>query len=126
MRLIKFMLLFLFFVLGLIFLVQNAVALSTLLELKLDLFAPSFVWTAKAVPFYFVVIAAFGIGMAFTGILFLLSQTRLYFTALPCRRRVKTLEKEVARLSKLEEKRKQEQDVKAIESSTAGLETQAG
>ena len=108
MRFIKFMFLFLFFVLGLLFLVQNSEALSTPLALKLNLFTPAAQWAADAVPFYFVVVAAFGLGMLFTGVLFLFSQTRLVFSLSRQKRRVKTLDKEVARLQTAAEQREQE------------------
>ncbi len=136
MRFIKFMFLFVFFVLGLLFFIQNAQPLSTPLTLKLNLFYSADAkavegektsaelanekptWQARSVPFYFVVVAAFGIGMIFSGIFFFLSQTRLICSVVGRGRRIKILDAEVKRLQAAQEKQKADA-AKMIETTSA-------
>lgn len=97
MRFIKVLLLLVLFIFGLLFFVQNSEALSTNLKLQLDLHY-GFKWAGQEVPFYFVVISAFGIGMLFATALLFIDRIRLGCALVGRKRAVRTLEREVDRL----------------------------
>ena len=97
MRFIKVLLLLVLFIFGLLFFVQNSAALSSQLKLQLDLYY-GFKWDGQEIPFYFVVIAAFGIGMLFATALLFVDRIRLGCALLGRKRTVRSLEKEVDRL----------------------------
>ncbi|MDR2123667.1 MAG: LapA family protein [Desulfovibrio sp.] len=98
MRFIKVLLLLVIFVAGLIFFVQNSAALGTDLQLKFDLYYKGLSWQGQAIPFYFVVLAAFALGMLFAVLMLFVDRLRLGCTLMGSRRAVRTLEKEVNRL----------------------------
>lgn len=97
MRFIKVLLLLVLFIFGLLFFVQNSEALSTHLKLQLDLYY-GFKWAGQEIPFYFVVIAAFGVGMLFATALLFIDRIRLGCALVGRKRAVRTLEREVDRL----------------------------
>ena len=97
MRFIKVLLLLVLFIFGLLFFVQNSEALGTHLKLKLDLYY-GFKWEGIEIPFYFVVLAAFGVGMLFATACLFIDRIRLGCALVGRKRAVRTLEKEVGRL----------------------------
>jgi cell division protein FtsB len=97
MRFIKVLLLLALFLFGLLFFVQNSAALDTKLALQFDLYY-GFKWEGQAIPFYFVVLAAFGIGMLFATALLFIDRIRLSCSLMSRKRAIRVLEKEVARL----------------------------
>lgn len=98
MRFIKVLLLLVLFIFGLLFFVQNSDALATGLKLKFNLYY-GFAWEAeKEIPFYFVVLASFGVGMLFaTGLLFI-DRIRLSCNLMSEKRSVRSLKNEVERM----------------------------
>lgn len=97
MRFIKVLLLLVLFIFGLLFFVQNSAALDTKLALQFDLYY-GFKWEGQAIPFYFVVLAAFGVGMLFATALLFIDRIRLGCSLMGRTRAVRNLEKEVERL----------------------------
>jgi hypothetical protein len=97
MRFIKVLLLLVLFIFGLLFFVQNSEALGTHLKLKLDLYY-GFKWEGMEIPFYFVVLAAFGVGMLFATALLFIDRVRMGCALVGRKRAVRSLEKEVDRL----------------------------
>jgi hypothetical protein len=112
MRFIKVLLLLVIFVAGLIFFVQNSAALGTDLQLKFDLYYKGLNWQGQAIPFYFVVLAAFGLGMLFAVLMLFIDRLRLGCALMGSKRSVRTLEKEVSRLRA--ELAKEAQEIKEI------------
>lgn len=98
MRFIKVLLLLVLFIFGLLFFVQNSAALGTHLKLKLDLYY-GFKWEGQEIPFYFVVIAAFGVGMLFATAYLFIDRVRLGCSLMGRKHEVRRLQKEVARLA---------------------------
>jgi hypothetical protein len=121
MRFIKVLLLLVIFVTGLIFFVQNSAALGTNLQLKFDLFYKDLSWQVQAIPFYFVVLAAFGLGMLFAVLMLFIDRLRLGCTLMGSKRAVRTLEREVNRLRT--ELAKEVKAVKAVPAVTEAPET---
>lgn len=111
MRFIKILILLMIFILGLIFFVQNIDALGANLQLKFDLFY-GYKWEGQAVPLYFIVLAAFGLGAVLAVCLLLIDRIRLGCDLLRNKRIVRVLEKEVDRLRNQVAK-----ETKAIEKS---------
>jgi cell division protein FtsB len=97
MRFIKVLLLLALFLFGLLFFVQNSAALDTKLALQFDLYY-GFKWEGRAVPFYFVVLAAFGVGMFFATALLFIDRIRLSCSLMSRKRAMRVLEKEIERL----------------------------
>ncbi|MDL2216391.1 lipopolysaccharide assembly protein LapA domain-containing protein [Desulfovibrio sp. OttesenSCG-928-M14] len=97
MRFVKVLLLLVLFIFGLLFFVQNSDALATNLRLQFDLYY-GFKWEGQEIPFYFVVLAAFGLGMLFATLLLLIDRIRLGCSLMGRNRAVRSLEKEVERL----------------------------
>jgi cell division protein FtsB len=97
MRFVKVLLLLVLFIFGLLFFVQNSAALAENLRLQFDLFY-GFKWEGQEIPFYFVVLAAFGVGMLFATVLLFIDRIRLGCSLMGQKRAVRSLEKEVQRL----------------------------
>lgn len=97
MRYIKVLLMLFLFILGLLFFVQNSEALGTHLKLKLDLYY-GYSWEGQEIPFYFVVLASFGVGVLFATAYFFLDRVRLGCALVGRKRAVRSLEKQVAGL----------------------------
>lgn len=97
MRFIKVLLLLVLFIFGLLFFVQNSDSLATGLQLKFDLYY-GFKWEGQEVPFYFVVLASFGLGMLFATLLLLIDRIRIGCSLMAKKREVRGLEREIQRL----------------------------
>ena len=97
MRFIKVLLLLVLFIFGLLFFVQNSGALATNLKLKFDLYY-GLNWEGQEIPFYFVVLASFGVGMLFATCLLFIDRIRLGCSLMGQKRSVRNLEREVQRL----------------------------
>ncbi len=97
MRFVKVVLLLLMFFFGLLFFVQNGTALSTNLKLQFDLYY-GLKWESLEVPFYFVVLIAFAVGMLFATCYLLIDRIRLSCANIGNKRTIRSLEKEVAQL----------------------------
>ncbi|MDL2266361.1 hypothetical protein LJC46_00025 [Desulfovibrio sp. OttesenSCG-928-G15] len=98
MRFIKVLLLLVLFIVGLMFFVQNSGALDAPLQLQFDMYVNGLKWTTEGVPFYFVVLAAFGVGMLFATILLFFDRIRIGCELLRHKRDVRDLKTEVERL----------------------------
>ncbi|MDR3175889.1 MAG: LapA family protein, partial [Desulfovibrio sp.] len=98
MRFVKVLILLLIFIVGLVFFVQNSAALGTNLQLKFDLYYYGLSWQGQAIPFYFVVLAAFALGMLFATLMLFIDRIRLGCSLIGHKRAVRTLEREVERL----------------------------
>ncbi|MDL2316691.1 DUF1049 domain-containing protein [Desulfovibrio sp. OttesenSCG-928-A18] len=94
MRFIKVLLLLVIFVFGVLFFVQNSAVLQTEMKLDLDL-VYGYHWTVEKIPFYFVVLAAFALGMLFALGLLLIDRIRLGCALVGKSRSVRLLEKQV-------------------------------
>lgn len=97
MRFIKVLLLLVLFIFGLLFFVQNSETLAKPLGLQFDLYY-GFKWTGQEVPFYFVILVAFGVGMFFATALLFIDRIRLGCQLMGRTRALRNLEKEVVRL----------------------------
>lgn len=75
MRFIKFVLLVAFFLFFMVFFVQNQAQLSTVLELKFNMFTLN--WQAQPLPFYMVVLVFFVLGALFSTIFFVIDRIRV-------------------------------------------------
>ncbi|MDR0826499.1 MAG: LapA family protein [Desulfovibrio sp.] len=98
MRFIKVLILLLIFVVGLLFFVQNGEALGTHLKLKFDLYYGGLSWQGQAIPFYFIVLAAFALGMLFAVLMLFIDRIRLGCALVGSKRAVRVMEKEIDRL----------------------------
>lgn len=116
MRFIKVLLLLVLFTFGLLFFVQNSAALGTGLQLKFDLYY-GFKWEGREVPFYFVVLAAFGVGMLFAVFLLLADRISIGCERSAEKRKARGLEREVERLQEALAK-ESAKDIKAKEAKT--------
>jgi uncharacterized integral membrane protein len=119
MRLIKIILLILFFVCSIVFFIQNMETLSRPMSLRFDPL-PSFtadavtpsalVWQSDGVPLYLVILISFACGGILASLFFLLERVRNSFALIGKKRQVRSLEKERDRLkidlSKAEERLK--------------------
>lgn len=94
MRFLKAILLLLIFFIGLLFFVQNSAILGQKMSLVFDFY---FVdgWTSVEVPFYFLVIVAFAIGMLLGIVLMFLDRMRLYCELRAARKTTRNAEKEL-------------------------------
>ena len=93
MRYLKLFAFIIFFVLAMIFFVQNTDPLSSTLELKFDLFQWS--WLSNPLPFYVVVLIAFAIGAVLSLLYFLVEKMRLSGEVKRQKNQVRSLEKEL-------------------------------
>ncbi|MFO7716969.1 MAG: LapA family protein [Thermodesulfobacteriota bacterium] len=93
MRYLKLFAFIIFFVLAMIFFVQNTEPLSSTLELKFDLFQWS--WLSNPLPFYVVVLIAFAVGAVLSLLYFLVEKMRLSGEVKKHKNQVRSLEKEL-------------------------------
>lgn len=99
MRYVKALLIAILFFLALVFFFQNQSALSQQLELTLNLFfIPPM--TSISLPFYFLVVAAFFVGVLLAICLLLWDRISISARLMKSRWRVSALEREVAKLQK--------------------------
>ena len=99
MRYIKVLALVLFFIVAMIFFVQNTEVLSTSLQLKYNLF--NWQWVSIPIPFYVLVLFAFGIGAILSMFYFIVEKMRQSRELRNCRHKLKDLEQEVNSLRNL-------------------------
>ena len=100
MRFLKALWIAIFVFCALVFFIQNSTALITPLELTFDTYMDQ-VWTAKAVPFYLVVLLGFLAGaLLMLGYLFM-DRVRLGHQLRQARRQCRSLEKEVKNLREI-------------------------
>lgn len=99
MRFIKVLLLLAIFVLGLMFFIQNSTALESPLQLQFDLYVNGLKWTGEGIPFYFVVLAGFGVGMLFATILLLFDRIRIGCELMRRKREVRDLQSQMKKLN---------------------------
>lgn len=97
MRFIKVLLLLVLFVFGLLFFVQNSAVLGSELKLQFDLYYNDLKWTSDGVPFYFVILAAFAVGMLFATCCLLIDRIRLGCALMSQKRALRNLENALAR-----------------------------
>jgi uncharacterized integral membrane protein len=93
MRYLKLFAFIIFFVLAMIFFVQNTGPLSSTLELKFELLQWS--WLSKPLPFYVVVLIAFAVGAILSLLYFLVEKMRLSGEVKKYKNKVRSLEKEL-------------------------------
>ncbi|MDR1359412.1 MAG: lipopolysaccharide assembly protein LapA domain-containing protein [Deltaproteobacteria bacterium] len=107
MRLIKIILLILFFVCSIVFFVQNTATLSQPMPLRFDplpsfvddaITASPFAWQSPGVPLYLVVLITFACGVFFSSLFFFLERLRSFFALTGKKRRIHSLERELAGL----------------------------
>lgn len=98
MRFIKVLLLLVIFILGLMFFVQNSTALEAPLKLQFDLYFKDMKWLGEGIPYYFVVLAAFGVGMLFATLLLFFDRIRIGCELMRRKRDVRDLKTEIRRL----------------------------
>jgi hypothetical protein len=99
MRFLKVLIVLCLFFFGLLFFTQNKEILSTMLLLKIDLFYPGYKWSGFEVPFYFVVLIGFAVGMLFASLFFAMDKLRLVCSVAAKKRSIRVLEREVKRLN---------------------------
>jgi hypothetical protein len=107
MRLIKIILLILFFVGSIVFFTQNMETLSQPLPLRFDplpsfaqdvVTASSLAWQSDGVPLYLVLLFTFACGVFFSSFFFFLERVRNSFTLIAKKRQIRSLERERDRL----------------------------
>jgi len=99
MRFLKVLLILCLFFFGLLFFTQNKEILSTMLLLKIDFFYPGYQWSGFEVPFYFVILIGFAVGMLFASLFFAMDKLRLLCSVAAKKRSIRVLEREVKRLN---------------------------
>lgn len=99
MRYIKVLALVLFFIFSMIFFVQNTEVLSTSLQLKYNLFKWS--WVSLPLPYYVLLLFAFGIGAILSMFYFIFEKIRQNRELRKYRNKLKDLEQEVNSLRNL-------------------------
>ena len=97
MRFLKAILLLLVFFIGLLFFVQNSAILGQKMSLVFDLYFRD-AWTSVEVPFFFLILVAFAVGMLLGIVLMFLDRLRLSGELRGMRRSCRTTEKELADL----------------------------
>jgi uncharacterized integral membrane protein len=98
MRFLKALWLMVFFFFSLIFFTQNNEVLSQKMTLTFDFYYFDYVWTNTAVPFFFVILAAFVAGALVTLGYLVMDRIRLRMELGRCRRVVRNQEKELKKL----------------------------
>ena len=107
MRLIKILLLILFFVCSIVFFIQNTATLTQPLPLRFDplpsfseetVTASTLAWSSDGVPLYLVVLITFACGVFFSSLFFVLERVRNSFALIGKKRRIRSLERERDRL----------------------------
>ena len=107
MRLIKIILLILFFVGSIVFFTQNLGALSQPLPLRFyplpsfaqdTITASSLAWQSDGVPLYLVLLISFACGVLLSSLFFLLERVRNSFALIAKKRLIRSLERERDRL----------------------------
>ncbi len=94
MRFVKALLLLILFFVGVLFFVQNGEALAKTLTLKFDLYY-GYKWQSLEVPFYFVVLSAFAVGMLFAILYLFIDRVRLSCVLIGKNRTIRDQEKEL-------------------------------
>ncbi|MDR2076942.1 MAG: lipopolysaccharide assembly protein LapA domain-containing protein [Desulfovibrio sp.] len=107
MRLIKIILLILFFICSIVFFIQNTATLTQPLPLRFDPL-PSFTeevvtpsplaWSSDGVPLYLVVLITFACGVFFSSFFFVLERVRNSLALIGKKRQIRSLERERDRL----------------------------
>ena len=97
-RFLKALWLTVFFVFSLAFFMQNKEALSDNLSLVFKLYYTDYTWTNTAVPFFVVVLIAFGIGVLATIGYLAMDRMRLKRELGRCKRIIRKQEKELKKL----------------------------
>jgi len=93
MRFIKFVLLVVFFLFFMVFFVQNQAQLSTMLELKFNMFTLN--WQAQPLPFYMVVLIFFVLGALFSTVFFVIDRIRVGSICSDAQAKARSLQQEV-------------------------------
>mgnify|MGYP006423100833 CR=1 FL=1 len=93
MRYLKLFAFIIFFVLAMIFFIQNTDPLAATLELKFDLFQWS--WLSNPLPFYVVLLIAFAVGAVLSLLYFLVEKLRLNSEVKKHKNQVRSLQKEL-------------------------------
>lgn len=97
-RFLKALWLTVFFVFSLAFFMQNKEALSENLSLVFKVYYTDYTWTNTEVPFFVVVLIAFGVGVLVTLGYLIMDRLRLKREVSRCRRIVRNQEKELKKL----------------------------
>lgn len=99
MRFIKVLLLLVLFIAGLLFFVQNSEVLGKEMQLNFNLYYNDISWQSAPRPLYFVVLAAFGVGMLFATLLLFIDRVRLGCTVMSLKRSTRALKQTNERLT---------------------------
>ena len=116
MRFIKILLLVVVFICGLLFFIQNSKELESAITLKFSLYYGNLTWTGKPLPFFVIVLGAFGVGALLATAYLLFERVRMGCTLLKCKNDLRGRDKELARLRAIVEK-----DAKTIETHSSEL-----
>lgn len=114
MRFIKLLLILVLFVLGWMFFIQNTEMMQTKVALNFELFT-IFKWQSAEVPYYAVVIVAFGVGMLFSLVSLLVDRIRLSCALMGRKRAERILQRQVEDLKAQVDKNTKIIDARATE-----------
>ncbi|GAB6036196.1 LapA family protein [Fundidesulfovibrio butyratiphilus] len=96
MRFVKFTFLVLFFLVFMVFFIQNNGQLSTGLELRFDLFM--FAYKSQPIPFYLVLLIFFTLGALFSTVFFVIDRIRVDLTLRKAQNEIGELKSELTSL----------------------------